>query len=143
MSPLVPTNSNHSRLVPRKDGSVKVRLRFFVVNLSPYEVTVTGIRFSFSAIMDSFKVSGEYNGPPGEQPEAVVKLAPWQQSNFLLRAKGTLADPDRFSSASTRIACLYLHDSCHVTVKGHWERPQRAPLVGDTDYILVSWEEFR
>ncbi len=143
MSPLVPTNSHHSCLVPKKDGSVKVRLRFFVVNASPYEVTVTSIRFSFSAIMDPFQVSGEYNGPPGDQPEVVVKLAPWQQNNFVVRAKGTLASPDQFTSASTRIACLYLHDTCYVTVKGHWERPQRSPLAGDTDYILVSWEDFR
>ena len=68
MSPVVPSNSNSSCILPKKDGSAKVRLRFLVINVSPYEVRVTNIKFSFSATMDAFQVSGEYNGPQGVTP---------------------------------------------------------------------------
>ena len=69
-----------------------MRLRFFVINMSPFEVRITSIKFNFSAVMDAFKLSGEYNGPPGENIDSVVRLAPWQQHHFFVRVKGTLAN---------------------------------------------------
>jgi hypothetical protein len=142
-SPIVPGGGNHSCILPKKDGSAKMRLRFLVINMSPFDVRVTSIKFNFSAKMDAFQFSGEYNGPPGEQPDAVVKLAPWRQQHFVLRVKGTLANVANLSNKSTRIAYLYLHDNCYVTVSGHWDTPGRAPLMSDASYMLVSWEEFR
>src|SRR5262249_36321188 len=43
MSPVVPASSNYSCVMPKSDGSAKVRLRFVVINLSPYEVRITGV----------------------------------------------------------------------------------------------------
>jgi hypothetical protein len=144
MSPTVPANSNFSCIQPKTDGSAKVRLRFVVINMSPYEVKIVGVRFNFTATMDAFQVSGEYNGPPGEQEDSVIKLPPWKEQHFFLRVKGTLANPRRYTGGpGTRIAYLFLHDNCYVTVRGHWDGTARAPLTGTTDYILVSWEEFR
>jgi len=142
-SPIVPGGGNHSCILPKKDGSAKMRLRFLVINMSPFDVRVTNIKFNFSATMDAFQLSGGYNGPPGEQPDSVVRLAPWRQQHFVVRVKGSLANVANLSNKSTRIACLYLHDNCYVTVRGHWDTPERAPLMSDANYMLVSWEEFR
>ncbi len=141
-SPL-PGGGSPSCILPKTDGTAKMRLRFLVINLSPFEVRVTSIKFSFSATMDALQVSGEYSGPPGEQPDAVVKLAPWRQQHFVVRVKGTLANVAKLSKVSTRIAYLYLHDNCYVTVRGHWDTQERAPLMMDPSYMLVSWDEFR
>jgi hypothetical protein len=142
-SPIVSGGGNSSCILPKKDGSAKMRLRFFVINVSPFDVRVTNIKFNFSATMDAFQLSGEYSGPPGEQPDSVIRLAPWQQQHFVVRVKGSLANVAKLSSKSTRIACLYLTDNCYVTVRGHWDTPERAPLMSDASYMLVSWEEFR
>jgi hypothetical protein len=142
MSPIVPGGGNHSCIVPRRDGSAKMRLRFFVINASPFEVKVTSIKFNFSAVMEAFQLSGEYNGPPGENADSVVRLAPWRQHHFFVRVKGSLANVAKISNKYTRIVYLYLHDNCYVTVRGHWDTPQRAPLLSNAGYMLVSWGEF-
>ena len=72
----------------------------------------------------------------------MIKLAPWREQHFFVRAKGTLANPEA-TGTGTRIACLFLTDNCYASVRGRWDTAERAPLTSSTDYILVSWEEFR